>query len=393
MKQAILLLCASVIYLNTSAQVDNINYDYEQNELNSSLPIPAENYFRINGSAEKRCEAVDISIYDDLSKNHPQLLYQNAWWRSKDDIGGSFSVPMRYKLHGNSDYDFRVTFYRNTNPTEIASLKSNLHSLLDEYVNASLDVNSKQIQLGNRVYQIRSDLNALVIQGMQNYESRLHEQFPGFSDLVVKKLQQLNGLRLHKGLFQFNADSANTAQQKAAYLNKMKDELDAILHNEVDQYLNTPLLIAFEQRTIKGVKTEKTSTILPLNFGYGAFYYAKDPNNNSLNYSSGAYAGISIPLANRAFNKFLGNTSISAGVFLQNFTNNNGDKITGPVIKRPIYGALGFKIFQFIRLNAGGVLIEQHHTTSAGTDKTLKVRPMVGISAEINIWAGFNSHK
>jgi hypothetical protein len=51
---------------------------------------------------------------------------------------------------------------------------------------------------------------------------------------------------------------------------------------------------------------------------------------------------------------------------------------------------LGYKVFRFIRLNAGAVVLEEKSSNDnfVNTER-IKIRPFVGISAELNFWADF----
>jgi hypothetical protein len=83
--------------------------------------------------------------------------------------------------------------------------------------------------------------------------------------------------------------------------------------------------------------------------------------------------------------------SISTGFFLSNKMENQlGEKISGPVLDRPIYVGLGYNFFRFIRLNAGGTFI----TTEQLSGQSAKsFQPFVGISAEFNLWLGIGNKK
>ena len=52
---------------------------------------------------------------------------------------------------------------------------------------------------------------------------------------------------------------------------------------------------------------------------------------------------------------------------------------TGPIFKVPAYAALGYRAFQFIRINAGVTVLENTAQSS------VKVYPFIGISAELNL--------
>ena len=87
----------------------------------------------------------------------------------------------------------------------------------------------------------------------------------------------------------------------------------------------------------------------------------------------------------------MNNMSISTGFFLSgDIKNQLGEKISGPVLDRPIYVGLGYNFFRFIRLNAGGTFIT---TEQLGGQNAKSFQPFVGVSAEFNLWLGIGSKK
>ncbi|EPR70816.1 hypothetical protein [Cyclobacterium qasimii] len=136
-------------------------------------------------------------------------------------------------------------------------------------------------------------------------------------------------------------------------------------------------------REIDNYPTDKKPHYLPINIGYAGTYFGG--GFNDLEYGTSAFAGISLPLGNKNFTKFLGNASISTGVFFSNMTDGNQTEISGPLIGRPSYIGLGYSIFRILRFNAGAVL------TSSSVNSNLEnvtLYPFVGFSAEFNIWLG-----
>lgn len=139
-------------------------------------------------------------------------------------------------------------------------------------------------------------------------------------------------------------------------------------------------------RIVNAYPTEKKPHTLPLNFGYGAF--AMKRTLSSTEYLNGPYVGLSFPLENKTFQKFLGNASISTGVFLQNFESKSGNQISGPLVNLPIYAGLGYKMFNVMRFNAGAVMINMEEVNSSSN--TNYIQPYVGLSLEFNLWLGLN---
>ena len=145
-----------------------------------------------------------------------------------------------------------------------------------------------------------------------------------------------------------------------------------------------------EIKTVSDHPTEKQRNIIAINGGYGGAWF--NGGLNDFNYGHSPFVGISFPLGKKAFNsKFWSNTSISTGVFILNFKDKDGTSIKGPIIQRPLYVALGYKFFKFLRFNAGAVVLEKESSDDDGfvnADKIF-VRPFVGLSLELNFWADF----
>lgn len=144
-----------------------------------------------------------------------------------------------------------------------------------------------------------------------------------------------------------------------------------------------------DTRTVSNYPTEKKPNTLPLNFGYGSIPIKR--SLSSTEYLHGPYAGLSLPLGNKTFTKFLGNASFSTGVFLQNFESSQGDIISGELVGLPVYAGLGYRMFQVFRLNVGAVMLnfEQANTSMSNT----YIQPFAGISLEFNLWLGLKDRR
>ncbi len=140
---------------------------------------------------------------------------------------------------------------------------------------------------------------------------------------------------------------------------------------------------------INGKYTQRGQTVLPIFVGFGGVYLGG--NFGNLNYDSRAYAGFSIPLGSGNRNYFA-RTSVIFGVFFNNLRDVNGKTIyTGPIVDRPVFAGLGFRVLSFVHLNAGVVaLSSQKLSLSEVKTSDLKLEPFVGLSAQFNLWLGFN---
>ena len=87
--------------------------------------------------------------------------------------------------------------------------------------------------------------------------------------------------------------------------------------------------------------------------------------------------------------RFVSNSSISAGIFLNNVEDQFGKEVTGPLVGRPIYGAYGYRLFRMVRLNAGAAVLQKATIDAQQLDiNKIYLSPFVGVSLEINLWLG-----
>ena len=390
MKKVFFLL---ILFMTSSwafAQYETVVFDYERNYFNQGQALPAESYFILSGQIGQNIELVEVDIYKPR-KNRKKPLYQSAWKRSYANVGENFEVPMNYKLRGGGEYDMVIKTYRRVNEVEKENLRKAIHSSLNAYVEGIVEVERKRFDIDRPVGAMVEDMNEIVRDGTSFYRNKINFTFPGFSDIITNKIKQLNNAKFRRGVFVMSTEKVEKRREaKRMYSQKMVEELEAALHTEVNQMLNSDLLVVSDTKEIRDYPVEKTKAILSLNAGYGGVYF--DGNFEDLNYDHGPYVGLSIPLGNSALSSpFWSNTSISAGMFLTNFQDSNDTTtiISGPIFGRPYYVGLGYKVFQFIRLNAGAAIIEKRQETGIMFSvNEVKVKPFVGISAEINLWVG-----
>ena len=74
------------------------------------------------------------------------------------------------------------------------------------------------------------------------------------------------------------------------------------------------------------------------------------------------------------------------GVFTKNLEGDGGKEISGPLVGRPFYLGLDYKLFQFVRFNAGGAVLEEPELAGMdNSNKRIFVQPFIGLSAKINL--------
>jgi hypothetical protein len=372
-----------------SAQYQIITFNYEKNYFNESLPLPAEKLFIINGNLSPEVQLVELLIYDDNNDKEP--LYQTTWKRNYGNNKTTFSIPVNYALRGNSQYTFVINYFAPAAAIESKDLLEALSKGLHAYIYQMVDVSSRNIRLKDNYRIVMSDLNTIVMTGMSNYKNMSNIDFNGFSDIVKLRVKQIDNASLKDAELRVTStaeDSKLNVKQK--YIESLLNDLYSLTVSEISQVINTELLVITDSRKVKNYPTEKTRNTLSINAGYGGVYDSGDLND--INYGSAPFAGLSFPLGKKAFSSpFWSKTSISTGIFLKNIKLIDGGEVTGPLIDKPIYFGLGYKVLHFIRLNAGMTVLQKEKTSlSEISFNKIYTRPFVGASVEFNLWLGLD---
>ncbi len=335
------------------SQYKTVLFNYERAYFDDGQPLPAETKFIITGEASTTVDIVEVKIYHS-SNTDKAPFYQNTWEHKANNPATSFTLPVNQPLRGNEEYTFLINYYAKISQEQQQQLVSQINAALGAYIDQSYQVERSGIAMLQHPRTMRNDLNAIVNQGLSLHRNIINYTFPGFSDLVYLKLKQLSEVNLQKARFNvFKKEDDNAKSVKLRYAQEQIAALKTLLNQEVAQYGGVQLYALTDSKKVTDYNTEKTKNALALNFGYGGVYYSGSFDN--LAYDASPYAGISIPFGKEPFaSPFLARTSISTGVFLKNLDFGPGNEATGPVVRRPVYLALGYRILPFIRLNAGG---------------------------------------
>ncbi len=375
------------------AQYETVLLNYEKSYFGENQPLPAEKYFIINGTIRPDVHYVEIKLFSAKGKEKRKPLAQNFWKRDFNNSAPVFNLPVNYKLKEGKDYDILLNFFRTITEKERAKLTRGIYGTLDAYVDQSFNLNAaKKLKLLQNNRQVINDMNEIVNRGMSLYRSRTLATFPGFSDMVKLKLEQIEGVKLKKA-DKISEDSGST--EYSGTREKLIQELKYILHKEASPYLNSEIYVLLDDKYIDNYPTEqiRNAYYLAPHFGYGGVAF--NTKAEEFSYDSEMYVGLSVPLAKRSKNKFLSNTSVSFGAFLSNFRDEDDNKISGPLFKIPTYVSLGYRPFGFFRIQAGVAFLEDASTagTVSGFENKVEVRPFVGISAELNVWFNLSNNK
>lgn len=358
----ITLWCCS-LPLKIFGQYKTLILNYEKSAFGDNEPLPARKYFNITGVISSEMGYVEVVFYTAKDKRKGDPIYQNFWKRDLNSQSTKFTTPIHYKLREGRSYDVIVRYFKKTTSLEKDSLRSGLLKILEAYVNQSYEASGKKVKFRKSTKRMLMDLNKVVTTGAMLYRTRTMTGFQGFSDVVALKFEQIEGQNLNE-----KTDSK-----------QFFSELKGILTTELEQYLNNELYVLADDKLISNYPTEKIQNYLPVNIGYGGALLDTDFDN--FNYATAPYVGLSFPFGKEGGkSKFWSRASFSVGVILnQNLKDQDQTEFTGPIFNLPLYAALGYRAFRFIRVNAGITVLENV------ADTKIDVYPFIGISAELNL--------
>ncbi len=386
MKKVLLTLVLTFATLILNAQYESVVYDATNNNFDNGQPLPAEQNFAITGGISADVDLVEVEIYKNDKFNSP--VYKASWQRAASGGAGTFQIPVNHRLRRNSDYSFIFREFATASDEEKLKMKQSVFASLDAYVDGVMSAGKKSIKVEKKTNQIVADLNAIMDEATKYYVSKGEFNFDGFSSVIDGKIEQIKGGKLRQGVFNIaNDDFKSKRDAKQQYGEQLIDELKMAIKNEAEQVIDADSYIAGTVNRVVDYPVEKAKAIVGLQLGYGGVFL--DGELKDFEYARSPYLGVSFPLANLNLGpKFFRNANLSVGMFLKNFKDENGVKQTGPIIKKPVYAALGYKVFKFVRLNGGVVMVGESNIDGSNVSfGDVNFKPFVGLSAEFRIWA------
>ena len=370
------------------AQKQLVLLDPQQRTINQSEPLPPQTYFTIQVPVDPHTGIITINLFK--GNKTPDLIQQNSWSRPVNFKGNIAEIPVNVKLRNNSQYGFEVMMYSILSDSERISLKEIVHQNLTNYLNATIEATGRKINMEGNPDKVINNLNAVVKRSLTWYNNVQLRAFEGFSDVVKFKVQQLQEAKLADARYNLSKSNTDTLFNKddiqAAYAKQLTGELRGIVINEIDNYLNLDFVKLSDSFIIRNAVTERSQSVLPLFIGYGGVYLSGTIDD--LEYDSQPYAGFSFPLG-RGNEMHYGRTSFILGIFLKDFKDGQGNKVSGPVINKPIFTGLGFRIYDFINLNAGIVATSTTRQTITNIKtEDVQLKPFIGFNAQFNLWLG-----
>src|SRR5699024_9871838 len=123
------------------------------------------------------------------------------------------------------------------------------------------------------VNTVVEDMNQIVKSGLTYYSSTLPGTFPGFSDIVRRKVKELKNQKITNARFNIKHDSTvMTSRVRQRYSEKLQNQLLKSAVNEVAPYISDHLAVLEDKRERNNYPTEEVSRTLSLNAGYGGVY-------------------------------------------------------------------------------------------------------------------------
>lgn len=383
MKKFVYCLIVGIFPLIAQGQIKTVTYATAKNQVNGGLPLPSEEIFYLNGTIPSSVRMVSVEVFRSKKSSRSAYLYK---WKAPYAVEtNEFEVFVTNPLRSNERYHMKFYFYERSDEKDLRELKEALSKNLEAYIRANYEVSRKGLQSLSSQRVMMTQLNEIILQGLENYAHPLDQEFRGFSDVVRQKIEQTHNLRLRNAKFNILRNRDDASRDEAIYASQLIDELVQLTTAEAEQYLRTNLLMLVDIREIDSYPTEKRPFYLPVNVGYAGTYFGGD--FNSLDYGTSPFVGVSFPLGRKAFTKFLGNASISTGVFTNNMRNSDDISISGPLIGRPMYVGLGYTMFRVLRFNVGAALTSSEVN---GSLENVTIYPFVGFSMEFNLWLGMN---
>ncbi len=365
MKQLSISIILLLIMSIAESQVPTVIFQREIQGFDGGISLPAQKNFVISGDIPEIITKVEVKIYNDSRLE--KLYYSAGWSRGLADNSTIFKVPVNQLLRSNEEYTFVLKFYTGIEKNENIQIGDMLQNVISEYVNAQTRIKRTYLVFNKPPEAMLNELNAIVRAAFNDYDVEIFS----FSDIVTDKIKQIESSKIVP-----EGEDLNTVNALSELKNLLNSEIGVFLPREINK-------LAY-QTIVKDYPTQKLPNILGINLGYSATFIDKT------NIGYAPFAGLSIPLGNLAFAPFMSNISISTGIFLTDIQDENNQFYTGPVIKRPVYLGLGYRLYDFIRLNAGAVVLEKATVPSTNV---IYVRPYVGLSIDLNLWIGLGKQR
>lgn len=393
MKRSSLALLALMFTTALSfGQYTTINYQLEKNYFNEGQPLPAEKPLMFTGTVPAGIDIIEISIFPSKAKKDKDRLYLASWKDFDQNDNTSYSLAVGYKLRASEQYDFRFDFFEKLSSREQEQLSDRILNQIRSYLEANIQLKANSLELSGSEKRMVRELENIIQTALEDYRNQNGISFEGLSETVRQKLDKIESLNLNKQLAGEEQPENRTMKREQLFEQQLQELEDAVVA-DIRELMSLPWSKRSISRYVDDYETEHKKGSFSISAGYGGVYLNGDLDN--LTYGTAPYLGVAFPLSNSTIApKFLRNSSIVMGAFLENFEDESGNKISGLIVDRPVYLGLDYKLFEFIRFNAGAALLEKTQPITNGPDtdaveKLTLIRPFVGLSARIDLTVGF----
>ncbi|MGB3181023.1 MAG: hypothetical protein WBB45_06515 [Cyclobacteriaceae bacterium] len=392
MKHFLLFILATCLSFPAFSQYEQVIFDYERSQFNNGEPLPAETPFMMSGQVSRDVDMVEVVIArKGLLKNEEQSIFTGRWIRDYNNTSEKWIVPVNRKLKQNEEYDLMVRYFRQATPDQQTEIGYALKEQLLNYLDQEIRLEDDEIELRSAPSRVFQNMNAILEQATGDIRNRLDASAPKLSDIVKEGIDKLDDLDLDDADELLASDTLeNEGARRYRYAQQQINTVKRQIISETDQFLYTPLSILSSRKIVDNYSTEKKRSHLNVLIGYGAVYDGDGPGED---FGSGLYGGLSIPFGHEAHDsKIWSNTALSVGVFFQDI--DFGDDTytySGPIVDRPSFVAIGYKVFSFLRVQGGVSFLQRESDDSGLLDVSdVEIRPFIGLSAELKLWVGTN---
>lgn len=353
------------------SQMQTIQFNNKKMLFDDGRELPAEKAFMVTTDAGSMTALIKMQISNGVFEKN-KILFESSWKRKDDDKATVAALPNHYKLRSGNDFFIRFLYFRKVKENERTQIRSMLEQTAESLIRSTVQLKDNRFAFSISPSELYVSLNSIIEEGMVNYETKTGVTKPKFSGVMENMLRSLVKTRT-------KTDSLGVVNDEQFML------LLSQAQNEIEMITNQYVYVLEENITIPDYPVERKRNQLALNIGYAGVY--NKGGFSDLDYLSGPYAGVSFPLGNRVFSgRFWNNASISAGIFLKDFVLSDSVKNSGPVVKKPLYAALGYRLFDYLKIHAGAAILEEK--SNIKSNKSIFIKPFIGLSFEFNLWLG-----
>lgn len=372
MKPFLTILTVLLSITWSTAQYATVNYDLQKNYFNDGQALPADVYLMFTGEIPPAVSRIELTILPENHKEKDKPLFTAAWQNTQKETPKNFQLPVNYGLKGSSFFDIVLEYYTELSAQEREDLRGQTRNLLINVLEANLSTDGTwELNEKKRLHLVEGALR----EHLMNYRNERGGLFTGFSEYLP------NVLDVEK---MAKDTSISKQEQRRMRIVQLTEAIMLDFADIFDQTVYRSKLL----KTVDNYPTVKKQGYFSVNVGYAGIFLGED--YQPATYAASPYLGVSFPLSNRSTAaNWVQNTAVLFGFFWQDLPVDDKQQVEGFLIEKPVLVGLDYKLFQFIRLNAGATFLETTTmATGADLEKAFQVRPFLGLSAKIDLSLG-----